>query len=337
MARSFAHDNATLKFQDSPYPSLDMGQGGSTMLKTPVLSRRHMMMGAAALPALAAGSPVIAAADMMGVGGTRFNRMKLGGFEVTTLLAGGRTVEDPKKIFGLNATDDEFAAASQAANIPTDAARFYFTPTVVNTGSELILFDTGLNPAGIAGALGAAGYALDQVDVIVITHMHGDHIGGLMGDGGETFKNARYVTGATEFDFWAAAENERFEGKVRPLAEKFAMIGDGASVASGLTSMAAFGHTPGHMAYMLESDGQQLVLGADFANHYVWSLAYPEWEVRFDRDKAAAAATRRKMLGMMAADKVPFVGYHMPFPAVGYVETRGDGFHYVPASYQLML
>ena len=101
--------------------------------------------------------------------------------------------------------------------------------------------------------------------------------------------------------------------------------------------MAAFGHTPGHMGYMLESDGQQLMLVGDLANHYVWSLAHPDWEVRFDMDKAGAAAARRKVLGMLAADGVPFVGYHMPFPGVGYVETRGEGFHYVPHSYQLLM
>ncbi|MFY0596790.1 MAG: MBL fold metallo-hydrolase [Cognatishimia sp.] len=301
------------------------------------LSRRELMVAGATLPLIAGATKAFSAADMLGVGGTRFRRMKIGAFEVTTLLAGTRAVENPKSIFGLNVEGSEFDAVAAEANIPTDKAQFFFTPTVVNTGSELILFDTGLNPAGITGALSDAGYAADQVDAVVITHMHGDHVGGLYGEGQETFKNARYVTGSAEFDFWAKAENERFEGKVRPLAEKFAMIGDGSSVASGITAMSAFGHTPGHMAYRIESNGQQLVLGADFANHYVWSVAYPDWEVRFDMDKAAAAATRRKMLDMMAADNIPFVGYHMPFPGVGYVETRGDGFHYVPASYQLML
>lgn len=307
------------------------------MLKAPRISRRHFMAGTAALPLVAQGGLAQAAADMMGVGGTRFNRMKIGGFEVTTLLAGTRAVEEPKKIFGLNVSDEAFAEASAEANIPTNVAQFFFTPTVVNTGSELILFDTGLNPAGITSALNAAGYSADQVDKVVITHMHGDHIGGLMGDAGETFTNASYVTGAKEFDHWAAAGNERFDGKVRPLAEKFSMINDGDSVASGVTATAAFGHTPGHMAYRLESEGTQLMLAADFANHYVWSVAYPDWEVRFDMDKAAAAATRRKLLDMMAADKIPFVGYHMPFPGVGYAETRNDGFKFVPTSYQLML
>ena len=287
--------------------------------------------------AAATAGPLNAAADMLGAATPLFNRFKLGGFEVTTLLAGTRTVPEPQKIFGLNVSEEEFAEVSAANMIPTDAAQFFFTPTVVNTGAELILFDTGLNPDSITAALQAAGYRTDQVDKVVITHMHGDHIGGLMGDAGETFANATYVTGTTEFDAWAAMENEGFEGKVRPLAEKTAMLDDGGSVAGGITAMAAFGHTPGHMAYMLESEGEQLLLGADFANHYVWSLAYPDWEVRFDRDKAMAAATRRRLLDMLAADKVPFVGYHMPFPGMGYVEARGAGFKYLAASYQHML
>jgi len=222
--------------------------------------------------------------------------------------------------------------------IPTDKAQFFFTPTVVNTGSEVVLFDAGLAAAMTVPALEAAGITADQVDIVVLTHMHGDHIGGLTGDDGTpTYPNARYVTGQVEFDAWAKMENDGFEAKVRPLAEKMTFIGDEGSVASGITGMAAFGHTPGHMVYMLENGGEQVLLMADLANHYVWSLAYPDWEVRFDRDKAGAAASRRKILGMAAADKLPVIGYHMPFPAVGYVDTRGDGFHYVPASYQLML
>lgn len=124
---------------------------------------------------------------------------------------------------------------------------------------------------------------------------------------------------------------------MRPLAEKFSFLGDGGSVASGITAVAAHGHTPGHMAYMLDSGGKQMLLIADTANHAVWSLERPDWEVKFDMDKAAAAATRRKLFDMVAAERMPLVGYHLPFPAVGYVETAGEGFHYVPASYQLML
>ncbi len=247
------------------------------------IDRRTLLASAAALPMTAGGA--FAAADMLGLATTRFNRFGLGDFEVTALLAGTRTVEEPQGIFGMNVSEEEFAAASAAANIPTDKAQFFFTPTVVNTGAELVLFDTGLNPASITGALAEAGYTPEQVDVVVITHMHGDHIGGLSDDAGTaTFPNARYVTGAAEFDGWDMSGTEGFEGKVRPLAEQMTFLDDGGSVASGITAMAAFGHTPGHMVYMIESGGEGLLIAADFANHYVWSLAYPDWEVRVDMD-----------------------------------------------------
>ncbi|MDE9451296.1 MBL fold metallo-hydrolase [Aliiroseovarius sp. Z3] len=304
----------------------------------PHLSRRHLLMAGAAAPlaGLAAGS-ARAMAPQMGLSSTASQTVKLGQFEVTTLLAGNRTVEEPQSIFGMNVSEDEFAAVSEAAHIPTDAAQFFFTPTLINTGSELVLFDTGLNPAGITAALTGAGYTPDQVDIVVITHMHGDHIGGLAGDAGATFPNARYVTGAIEFDHWAAAGNEGFDAKVAPLAEQMTMINGGDTVVSGIEAVEAFGHTPGHMAYRLESDGKSLLVAADFANHYIWSLGYPDWEVRFDMDKSAAAATRKSLLGMLAAEKMPFIGYHMPFPALGYVEARDSGFQYVPHSYQLLM
>jgi glyoxylase-like metal-dependent hydrolase (beta-lactamase superfamily II) len=298
-----------------------------------------MLAGAAAIP-MAAGlgaTQVKAAGHMQGAQIPRVNRFGVGDFEVTTLLVGSRTVEEPQGIFGMNVDADTFAEVSGEARIPVDKAQFFFTPTLVNTGSELILFDTGLNGAATAQAVEMAGYSADAVSHVVLTHMHGDHIGGLMTDGAETFSNAAYITGQAEYDHWAGAENERFDNNVKPLAEKMSFIGDGASVTSGITAMAAFGHTPGHMTYMLDSNDQQLLIFADLANHYVWSLAHPDWEVRFDMDKAAAAASRRKVLGMLAADSVPFIGYHMPFPGVGYVETRGDGYHYVPHSYQLLL
>ena len=302
------------------------------------ISRRQALAAAAALPLVPALPRVASAAEeMKGAATPVFNRFKLGAFEVTTLLSGTRTVDNPTEIFGLNADPAEFAAVSQAAFLPTDRAQFFFTPTLVNTGAELVLFDAGVSAAGITAALAAAGFTPDQIDVVVLTHMHGDHIGGLMGDAGPTFANARYVTGAAEHNHWMAAGNEGFDKNVRPLNDKMSFVDDGGSAAGGLTAVLAAGHTPGHMTWRIESEGQSLMLIADLANHPVWSLAKPDWEVRFDADKAAAAASRRNVLGMIAADRIPFVGYHMPFPAVGYVEANGDGFRYVPASYQLML
>lgn len=303
------------------------------------LNRRQALTAAIATP-LAAAAPAagFAAADMMGTSGPQnFKRFTLGGFEVTTLLGGTATRDGAQGIFGMNVTPEEFAAVSEENFIPADPVQFFFTPTLVNTGSELVLFDTGLNAAATGAALAAAGYEPGQVDKVVITHMHGDHIGGLTTDDGATFGNATHLAGAIEDNFWAGAENKNYEARVRPLREQFQFLDPGASVAPGITSVAAFGHTPGHMGYMVESDGHQLMLFADMANHYVWSLGYPDWEVRFDMDKAAAAATRRQMLSMLAAERIPAIGYHMPFPALGYIETRGDGFRWMPSTYQTMM
>lgn len=301
------------------------------------LSRRHMLAAAAAAPVLSVAGPTLAAAPMQGATMRLHNTFKLGNFEVTTLLAGTQTRPDPKTIFGLNASDEEFAAASAAAFIPTDRSQFFFTPTLVNTGAELILFDTGLNAEGITAALAAAGHTPDQVDTVVITHMHGDHIGGLMAGEAPTFANAKYVTGSAEHNHWAAAGNEGFDKNVKPLNDRFTFLDDGGAVTSGISAVLANGHTPGHMGYRIESEGQQLMLIADLANHPIWSIEKPDWEVRFDMDKPAAAASRRRVLGMIAAERMPFIGYHMPFPALGYVAVDGDGFRYVPASYQMML
>ncbi|MEL6521194.1 MAG: MBL fold metallo-hydrolase [Pseudomonadota bacterium] len=264
----------------------------------------------------------------------------LGDMKVTTLLDGVRNgVEEPQGTFGMNVSAEEFAAVSAENFISADSTSFFFTPTLVETGEETVLFDTGLGQGGLIKALEAAGKTPADITTVVITHMHPDHIGGMMTDGAPTFANAKYFAGQAEYDFWSVQEEgnrvgDLVKSNVTPLVEQVTFVGDGASVAPGITSMAAFGHTPGHMVYMLESGGQQLVLTADLANHFVWSVGYPDWEVRFDMDKEAAATSRKTVLGMLAADKIPFVGYHMPFPALGYVAPREDGFRYVPVSYQ---
>lgn len=308
------------------------------MTPNPKISRRSLLAASAALPLSAGLAGTAQAGGHAAPPNTNKHSFAVGDFQISTMLAGTRAVENPQGIFGMNVSAEEFADVSAQNFLPTEVAQFFFTPTVINTGSEVVLFDAGPSAAGTLPALEAAGLSADDVDTVVITHMHGDHIGGLTTeDGAETYANARYITAQAEFDFWAGAENDNFNAKVRPLAEKITFIGDGGTVTSGITGMLAAGHTPGHMVYMIESGGEQLMLMADLANHYVWSLAYPDWEVRFDRDKEAAAAARRRVLGMAATDKMPIIGYHMPFPAVGYVDTRRDGFHYVPATYQLML
>ncbi|UWQ96159.1 MBL fold metallo-hydrolase [Rhodobacteraceae bacterium M385] len=305
---------------------------------SPYLTRRTLMASAAAAPLAGLAATAHAEAPMLGNSFAQHRRFTIGAFEVTTILAGTTPREEPQGIFGMNVDADTFAEVSAANFLSTEVSQFFFTPTMVNTGNELILFDAGLNAAATTAAIASAGYTPDQVDVVVLTHMHGDHFGGLMNDGAPTFANARYVTGQTEFDYWAGAENGGFESNVRPFADQMTFIGDGGDVVTGVTGLNAFGHTPGHMVYRLESNGAGLAIFADLANHPVWSLARPDWEVRFDADKEAAAASRRNILGMIAADRIPAIGYHMPFPATGYVAPgTGDAeFHWVPEAGQLV-
>lgn len=306
------------------------------------LNRRSALLGAALLPFTASALTALtqsaaASAPQLGAETPHFYRFMLGKFEITTLLAGSSVMEEPQKTFGMTTDPETFNAVSQAAFIPSDKSATFYTPVLVNTGDKLVLFDTGLSAAAITDALKAAGYSPEQIDTVVITHMHGDHIGGLVEGTKRTFPNASYVTGAIEYNYWEKTGNPTFEEKVRPLHDSFTFLKDGDSAAEGITAMLASGHTPGHMIYFLESEGKKLVLIADTANHYIWSLENPDWEVRFDMNKVDAAETRKKILAMLAAERLPFIGYHMPFPALGYVEARGDGFRYVAASYQHLL
>jgi len=152
--------------------------------------RRTLLTAAAASPVLLSAASLNTAHAM--ASGADSNAKKhtvsVGDLEVTTLLAGSRVVEGPQNIFGKNVSAEEFTRVSDENFLPTDAARFYFTPTVVKSGSDVVLFDTGLSPASISGALKAAGMEPGDITTVVITHMHGDHIGGLAGeDGAETF------------------------------------------------------------------------------------------------------------------------------------------------------
>lgn len=278
------------------------------------------------------------------------HKFKVGGFQVVVVKDGARPSGNPQETFGTNQSAEAVGTLLNDNFLPADKFVNSFSPTLIDTGSEVILFDTGLGKAARAQGggrliegLAAAGYMPEDISIVVITHMHGDHIGGIMEDGKPAFPKARYVAGETEYNFWsdAARAGTPAEGNhkavlanVKPHAEKMTFLKDGGDVVSGITAMSAPGHTPGHLIFNIESEGRRLVLTADTANHYILSLERPEWEVRFDMDKAQAAATRKKVYDMIATDKIAFLGYHMPFPAVGFVERQEAGYRFVPKTYQ---
>lgn len=322
-----------------------------------VTRRQALLAGAGAAALAGAGgrlgiTPAFAATEKLGPTTPTVYRFELGDFEIATVADGAIQLDGPHPIFGNDQSPEDVQAYAEENFLPPDRMEISFTPVIVNTGSELVIFDSGNGAARRPGAgrlaehLAAAGYAPEDVSVVVITHCHPDHIGGLMEDGQPFFPNARYVIGETEYEFWSSddrmgtpAENAAnlVRTNVVPFADKLTFLQDDGEVVSGIRAVAAPGHTPGHMAYLIESQGKPFLIWADTTNHYVMSLQRPDWHVHFDMDKDAAAATRRRILDMAATDRIPATGYHMPFPAVGFVEKTGDSYRWVPVSYQLRI
>jgi glyoxylase-like metal-dependent hydrolase (beta-lactamase superfamily II) len=253
---------------------------------------------------------------------------------------------------------DDVKALAHANNIDPSRYQHPFTPMLVNTGKQLVLFDTGngalsreysqfkgrLPDGRLVEHLRRAGYTENDVDVVVITHGHPDHIGGLLAAGKPVFPNARYVFGAAEYNFWIRGENVRpertfhrelFVTIAAPLAERATFIKPGDDVVSGIRAIDAAGHSPGMMAFLVEHDGKRLLNWADTCGHYVVSIQRPDLHLDVDDDKDRAVATRRRLLDMAATDRLLVTGYHMPFPAIGYIEREPQGFRWVAHGYQM--
>ncbi len=287
-------------------------------------------------------------------------RFKLGGFEVATIMDSKTIRSGLTPSFGGEAHADEVKALAKANRIDSDRYEHPFTPMIVNTGRELVLFDTGNGtlreeheqlrarlPAGhLVARLALAGYKPDDIDVVAITHGHPDHIGGLTKGGVPVFSKARYVFGAADFDFWKKGENVREARKFNrelyvkiclPLAERSTFIKPGDTVVPGITAVDAFGHSPGLLAFHIESEGKRLLNWADTCGHYVVSLQRPDLHLDVDDDKEKAVITRKRILDMVSNEGLCVAGFHMPFPGLGYVEKAGAAYRWVPHGYQLNL
>jgi glyoxylase-like metal-dependent hydrolase (beta-lactamase superfamily II) len=316
---------------------------------------RRMMMTAAAglaaaplLPAL----PARAAAPQVGKQAPGFFRFKLGDFEVTTLLD-GVVNRDITPALVPNVPLDDVLKAMEAQFIPTKPGQSFFTQTVVNTGSKLILIDSGFNNNGAAttGQLGAnmaaAGIDPKQIDTVLISHFHGDHIQGLRTkEGALVYPNAEIVAPQPDIDFYmddarmnAAPENARGGFMVArrvfsPIISNVSRLTWGKEAAPGITAVQSDGHTPGHTSFVISSGGKSLMVVGDAANDPRLFARNPDWHLGFDADRAKAVTSRRKLLDMAAADRMQLVFYHAAFPATGFVSKAGTGFDWHPATYQ---
>lgn len=315
------------------------------------ITRRSLLAGSAAATALAT-SPAIAAAPAAGVQSPGVYRQKIGTFEVTALYDGTwfRKIDDK---FVRNAGPAEVTKALADSFLPPGIVPTPFTALLVNTGSKLVLIDTGtggqLGPTTghMPGALAAAGVAPSAIDTIVISHFHPDHINGIKDkDGRKIFANAEIHVPAPEWAFWmddgnmsAAPEGMRplflnVRRIFRNIAGEVKRFEPGAELSPGVSSLPAYGHTPGHTAFAVNSGSQSLLVLSDTTNHPWLFARNPQWQGIFDMDGNMAVENRRRLLDRAAADRMLVHGYHFPFPATGYIVKTASGYEVVPVMWQ---
>lgn len=282
-----------------------------------------------------------------------YYRHTLGAFEITALNDGHLDI-DPKLL--RNAPPQQLQKLLQtsfrAAPTPT-AVNTY----LVNTGSQLLLVDTGAGNffgptlGRILANLKAAGHEPAQVDAVLLTHLHGDHVGGLItADGAAVFPNAVLHVSKKEADFWLSPEvmakapkeaQMYFQAAQKAVAPYQAagrlktFEGD-SELMPGVRTLATPGHTPGHTSFLLNSDGQQLLVWGDIIHSTGVQFARPKVTIEFDIDAKTAAATRTRLLADVARQKLLVSGMHLPFPGIGHVRAGRDGAAYtwVPIDFQ---
>jgi glyoxylase-like metal-dependent hydrolase (beta-lactamase superfamily II) len=282
-----------------------------------------------------------------------FHRSKVGDIEITVLPDGarpGKLTASPTR----SASLEQFQDALAADKLPRDEIASVFHPLAIRTGGKLILLDTGNGPRSLGAGTGrmaanfsAAGFDPKQVDMVIISHFHGDHIGGLVtAEGAPAFPNAEIRVPVEEWNYWLddanmnkAAEGSNLRnahGNVRRVfgaipGKNLTKFQDGNEVAPGITAMATPGHTPGHTSFVISSGSGKLLVQADVTSGVALVFVRnPDWFGGGDMDGPTAVATRRKLYDMLAAEKMPMTGYHLPFPAVGRIEKSGGGYSFVP-------
>jgi glyoxylase-like metal-dependent hydrolase (beta-lactamase superfamily II) len=315
-------------------------------------TRRGAITALAGAAALGLPGAARAALPLAGTQAPGFYRTRVGEHEITILNDGMRSFPMPEG-FVRNVPREQALAAAGAAYMPPGQVTVPFNPTLINTGTKLVLIDAGNGPVpgGTVGRLvdnlAAAGVRPEDVDLVLLSHLHPDHINGLKrADGALTFPNAEIRAAQPDWAFWMSDDNmgraadpvtkNYFANTRKTLGDLRERVGTFAwdeEVAPGITALAAPGHTPGHTAFAVASGSGRLLVQSDVTNIPDFFLRHPDWHVMFDHDPERAQATRHRFYDTAAAEKALVVGYHFPFPSLGHVERDGAGYRLVPAAW----
>ncbi len=313
--------------------------------------RRQILQGAAALPAAAAlgaqATPARAEAHAAPQGASLYGA-PLGNYRITALLDGiaplGRNF-----FFG----SDEIDPLLERTGLGPDLLPAPVSAFLLQSDDRTILIDAGMGEqellgpgfGGVSPALAAAGVAPEDVDTILLTHAHPDHLGGLISGGSAVFANAELVVAETEAAFWtddgiqsqAPEESQGLfqlaQSVLGAYGDQVTRVADGADVAPGISLMLSPGHTPGHSVLMIDGGDRQMLMLADTLHSAEVHTALPDVGFGFDSDPAQAATSRRRIFDMVATDKMLIAGTHLHFPGFGRILTDGDAYRYLPATW----
>ena len=294
-----------------------------------------------------------AAAPMVKTPAPGYFRMMLGDFEVTALSDGTADLPVDQLLTGTTKekVDAALGKVFLASPLQTSVNAF-----LVNTGTKLVLVDTGsgnlFGPTlgNLLANLKASGYEPGEVDEVYITHMHPDHVGGLSTDGKMNFPNAIVRADKHDADYWLSAEtlakaDEGSKGFVQGAqamlgpyvqAGKFKPFEGDTELVPGVRAHAAYGHTPGHTIYVVESNGQKLVLWGDLMHVAALQFPDPSITIKFDSDSKAAMAQRKKAFADAAKNGFWVGAAHLPFPGLGHLKSAGKGYTFIPVNYSVI-
>jgi glyoxylase-like metal-dependent hydrolase (beta-lactamase superfamily II) len=311
------------------------------------LSRRSLLIGSCACFGCVLPGRLLADAPMAGGDAPGFYRLMLGAFAVTVLSDGKSPLAAMKLLQG----DQSRIAQALKSNFLAEEVETSHNSFLVNTGSKLVLIDAGagslLGPrfGKLSSNLRVAGYRPEQIDEVFLTHMHTDHIGGLMSGDELAFPNATIRADKRDTDYWlsedhmheAPTEAKRFfQASVASLspylkAGRLKTFEGAAELLPGIWSRSAYGHTPGHTMYEVESQGDKLLLWGDIVHVAAVQFSDPKVTIGYDADKAAAEREHYRVFQDVSKSRHLIGGAHLPFPGLGHVRTNGENaYAFVP-------